>query len=82
MDTPLVGTSSQNYRYFYVASAASIVSMVVLFVITGYTAHTATEINEVISDLNKLLPDAEDSLRIVKKMCQHENFTKKYGQIC
>jgi membrane protein DedA with SNARE-associated domain len=44
MDTPLVGTSSQNYRYFYVASAASIVSMVVLFVITGYTAHTATEI--------------------------------------
>ena len=36
MDTPLVGTSSQNYRYFYVASAASIVSMVVLFIITGY----------------------------------------------
>ena len=25
MDTPLVGTSSQNYRYFYVASATSIV---------------------------------------------------------
>lgn len=82
MDTPLVGTSSQNYRYFYVASATSIVSMVVLFVITGYTAHTATEINEVISDLNKLLPDAEDSLRIIKEMCRHENFTKRWGDIC
>jgi hypothetical protein len=82
MDTPLVGTSSQNYRYFYVASAASIMSLIVLFVITGYTAYTATEINEVISDLNKLLPDAEDSLRIVKEMCRHENFTKRWGQIC
>lgn len=82
MDTPLVGTSSQNYRYFYVASAASIVSMIVLLVITGYTAHTATEINEVISDLNTLLPDAENSLRIVRAMCQHENFTKRWGEIC
>ena len=82
MDTPLVGTSSQNYRYFYVASAASIVSMVVLFVITGYTAYTAGHMNEVITDLNELLPEAEDSLRIVKEMCQHENFTKKWGQIC
>ena len=82
MDTPLVGTSAQNYRYFYIASAASIMSVIVLFVITGYTAHTATEINEVISDLNKLLPDAEDSLRIIRQMCKHENFTKRWGQIC
>ena len=58
------------------------VSMVVLVVITGYTAHTATEINEVISDLNKLLTDAENSLRIVKEMCRHENFTKRWVQIC
>ncbi len=82
METPLVGTSAQNYRYFYIASAASIMSVIVLFVITGYTAHTATEINEVISDLNKLLPDAENSLRIVKEMCRHENFTKRWGEIC
>ena len=82
MDTPLVGTSAQNYRYFYIASAASIMSVIVLFVITGYTAHTATEINEVISDLNKLLPDAENSLRIVREMCRHENFTKRWGELC
>lgn len=82
MDTPLVGTSSQNYRYFYVASCASITSLVILFIITGYTAYTAGHMNEVITDLNELLPEAEDSLRIVKEMCQHENFTKKWGQIC
>ena len=33
MDTPLVGTAPQNYKYFYAASAASITSLVILFII-------------------------------------------------
>tara|TARA_B100000035_G_scaffold119977_1_gene101816 strand:+ start:1546 stop:1794 length:249 start_codon:yes stop_codon:yes gene_type:complete len=82
MDTPLVGTAPQNYKYFYAASAASITSLVILFIITGYTAYTAGNMNEVISDLNELLPEAEDSLRIIKSMCKHENFTKRWGDIC
>ena len=82
MDEPLVGSRENNYRFFYAASASAVTSLVVLFVITGYTAYTATEINEVISDLNELLPDARDSLRIVKEMCMHENFTKSWGHIC
>ena len=40
------------------------------------------EINEVIKDMNELLPDARNSLRIIKEMCQHENFTKSWGNIC
>jgi len=82
MDQPLVGNRTQNYRFFYGASASAIISLIVLFVITGYTAHTATEINEVIKDLNELLPEARNSLRIVKEMCKHENFTKQWGNIC
>ncbi len=82
MDTPLFGTPRQNYHVFYGASIAEIVSLIVLFIITGYTAHTATEINEVIRDLHELLPDAKNSLRIVKEMCKHENFTKSWGKIC
>lgn len=82
MDEPLVGSRENNYRFFYAASASAVTSLVVLFVITGYTAYTATEINEVIRDLNELLPDARDSLRIVKEMCMHENFTKSWGHIC
>ena len=68
--------------FFYGASISAIVSLIVLFVITGYTAYTATEINEVISDLNELLPDARNSLRIIRQMCKHENFTKRWGNIC
>ena len=75
MNEPLVGSRENNYRFFYGASAAAIVSLVVLFVITGYTAYTASE-------MNKLLPDARNSLRIVKEMCMHENFTKSWGNIC
>ena len=75
MDEPLVGSPQQNYRFFYGASASAILSLVVLFVITGYTAYTATEINE-------LLPEARNSLRIIKEMCKHENFTKSWGAIC
>lgn len=82
MDEPLVGSPEQNYRFFYGASASAILSLVVLLVITVYTAYTATEINEVIKDLNELLPEARNSLRIVKEMCKHENFTKSWGAIC
>ena len=82
MDEPLVGSPQQNYRFFYGASASAILSLVVLFVITGYTAYTATEINEVITDLNELLPEARNSLSIIKEMCKHENFTKSWGTIC
>ncbi len=82
MDQPLVGSRETNYRFFYGASAAAILSLIVLFVITGYTAHTATEMNAVISDINELLPEAKDSLRIIREMCRHENFTKSWGHIC
>ena len=82
MDAPLISTRENNYRFFYSASASAIISLVVLFVITGYTAYTASEINNVIKDLNELLPEARNSLRIVKEMCRHENFTKSWGNIC
>ena len=81
MEAPLLGTRRQNYTLFYCSSSAAIISLIVLLIITGYTAHTATEINEVIKDMNELLPEAKDSLRIIKEMCQHENFTKVWGQI-
>ena len=82
MNQPFIGSRENNYRFFYGASAAAILSLIVLFVITGYTAHTATEMNAVISDINELLPEAKDSLRIIREMCMHENFTKSWGHIC
>ncbi len=89
MDEPLVGSRENNYRFFYAASGAAITSVVFLLVITGYTAVTATRVGELITDMAEvvediriILPDARDSLRIVREMCKHENFTKSWGHIC
>jgi len=88
-NTPLIGTRNQNYKYFYTTGFASIISMLILLVISGYTASVATNIgglmttsNEVLADIQDVMPDVSDALRIIKEMCNHENFTKIYGDIC
>jgi hypothetical protein len=89
MDEPLIGTSANNYRFFYGASASAIGSFVILIIITGYTAYIATHIghlmtdmNEVIQDIRIILPDVEESMKLLQTICEHENFTKSYGNIC
>ena len=89
MDEPLVGTRENNYRFFYVASGAAITSVIFLLVITGYTAFTATHVghlmtdmSEVVEDIRVILPDVEDSIKLLRNICKHENFTKSYGNIC
>tara|TARA_B100001769_G_C22100534_1_gene594037 strand:+ start:1815 stop:2084 length:270 start_codon:yes stop_codon:yes gene_type:complete len=89
MNEPLVGSSENNYRFFYASSGAAIGSLAILLVVTGYTAYISTNIgtlisdmNEVVDDIRVIMPDVKNSLRIVKEMCTHENFTKSWGNIC
>ena len=89
MDEPLVGTREQNYRFFYLASGAAVTSLLILLVITGYTAyistsagHLITDMNEVIKDFKIIIPDVKSSLKLLETICEHENFTKTYGDIC
>jgi len=89
MDEPLVGTRENNYRLFYTASGAAITSVIFLLVITGYTAFTATHVghlmtgmSEVVEDIRVILPDVEDSIKLLRNICKHENFTKSYGNVC
>ena len=89
MDEPLVGTREQNYRFFYVASGAAVSSLLILLIITGYTAYISTaagnlitDMNEVIGDFKIIIPDIKSSLQLLETICQHENFTRTYGNIC
>jgi len=89
MDEPLMGTRAKNYRFFYGASASAIGSLIILLIITGYTAYIATHIghlmtdmDEVIQDIRIILPDVEESMKLLQTICKHENFTKSYGNIC
>ena len=78
-----------NQRVFYIASFIVLLNFALITAICSYTAsmtgditETLTNVNTVIEDLDILLPDAKESLRIVKEMCKHENFTKIWGEIC
>ena len=78
-----------NQRVFYIASFIVLVNFALITAICSYTAsmtgditETLANVNTVIGDLDVLLPDAKESLRIVKEMCKHENFTKSWGDIC
>ena len=89
MEQPLVGTRETNYRFFYGASGAAIISCIILFIVTGYTAYTAThvnhlmnEMNEVVDDIRIILPDIKKSIEMLGAICKHENFTKSYGNVC
>ena len=89
MDTPLVGTREQNYRFFYVASAAAVSSTLILLIITGYTAYISTaagtlisDMNEVISDLRVIIPNVKESIKLLQTICTHQNFTDSYGHLC
>ena len=89
MEEPLVGTREQNYKFFYTASGSAIASLLILLIITGYTAYISTaagnlitDMNEVIYDLKIVMPDVKESIKLLKTICTHENFTKTYGNIC
>ena len=89
MDRPLVGNAKNNYRFFYGASGAAILSMLMLFIFSGYTAYIATSANDLVTnmhiimnELEEMLPEAQESLRILTAMCRHENFTKRMKINC
>ena len=78
-----------NQRVFYIASCVVLLNFALITAICSYTAgitgivhETLNDVQLVIDDLQVILPDAKDSLRIVKEMCKHENFTKTWGNIC
>ncbi len=44
MNIPLIGTSENNYRFFYIVSVSVVGSLLILLIITGYTAFIATNV--------------------------------------
>jgi len=78
-----------SYSIFYTASAATVVMFIVLCTLSGWSVSIGNEINglvttghETLKDVQDLLPDAREALRILKAMCRHENFTKTWGGLC
>jgi hypothetical protein len=85
MDTPLIGSPRNNYRFFYTAGGSVIISLVLLLIITTYSAITIGDLNvlikdvhEVVTAVRELLPDARFGAEMLGLLCKEENFTKWY----
>ncbi|MBD53100.1 MAG: hypothetical protein CL450_07385 [Acidimicrobiaceae bacterium] len=89
LDTFSFRNNRVNYSLFYAASGATLIIFIILCSLSGWSISIGTEINELVatgqetlSDVQELLPEAKDALRILREMCKHENFTKSWGNIC
>jgi hypothetical protein len=78
-----------NQRVFYIASFVVLLNFALITAICSYTAgmtgqvsETLNDVTRIMGDVSEILPDSKDALRIVREMCEHENFTKKWGNIC
>ena len=49
MNEPLMGTPTNNYRFFYTAGGSVIISLVLLLIITTYSAITIGDLNLLIT---------------------------------
>ena len=76
-----------NWTLFYAASGSSIVMLMILVGLSSWSVSIGSEINdlviqgqEILNDVEKLLPNAEQALELLKYMCSHKNFTRSYGK--
>ena len=89
LDTFSFQNNRVNYSLFYAASGATLVMFIILCSLSIWSISIGTQINglvrtghETLEDVQAMLPEARDALRILQVMCNHENFTKSWGNIC
>lgn len=89
LDTLSFRRNRVNYSIFYSASAATLIMFIILCALSSWSISIGNGINdlvqtghETLEDVRQILPEARDALRILQSMCRHENFTKRWGEIC
>ena len=78
-----------QYSLFYAASGATFIMFVILCSLSGWSVSIGQKVNELVADghetlqdLQEILPQGREALRIIRAMCRHENFTPVWGDIC
>lgn len=78
-----------NWSIFYATSASIVIIFIILVALSVWSitigqkiAELVAQGSETLTDIQVLMPQAKESLRIVREMCRHENFTKAWGNIC
>jgi hypothetical protein len=88
MDTPLMGSAKNNYRFFYGVGGSVIFSLILLLVITSYSAAIVGDVEKLIKEMHivlagvkELLPEAKFGADMLNLLCQNKNFTNYYRNV-
>ena len=86
IDTLSFSNNRGRWGLFYAASGSSIAMLLILIGLSSWSVSIGSEINglvaqgqEILNDVEILLPNAAQALELLKYMCRHENFTRTYG---
>jgi len=71
-----------TWSAFYGASFATLVMFIILCTLSAWSITMAHNITDVVRQSKEILRDVEQMLPALRAICQHENFTKNYGDIC
>ena len=78
-----------KWSIFYGAAAATGIMFIILCSLSAWSISIGNQITEVVqqstlilSDVDAMLPKIEESIRLLETICEHENFTKSYGNVC
>ena len=78
-----------KWSIFYGSAFATGIMFIILCSLSAWSISIGTQITEVVqqstqilSDVDAMLPKIEESIRLLETICEHENFTKTYGNVC
>ena len=69
-----------TWSIFYATGIVSVVMFCILCTLSIWTVNLGREASEMLSDIREITPEVRKSLELLRYMCKHENFTRKWGE--
>lgn len=78
-----------KWSVFYGSAIATGIMFVILCSLSAWSLALGTQINdlvtegaETLTDVQLIIPKIMEQIKLLETICEHENFTKNYGNIC
>ena len=70
------------WSVFYVSSVVTVIMFFILCALASWSISIGSEISVLVNQAATIFDDVEEMLPVLKQICKHENFTKRYGGVC
>lgn len=69
-----------TWSVFYATAIVSVVMFCILCILSSWTVKLGQEASEMLADIREITPEVRKSLELLRYMCKHGNFTRKWGE--